>query len=133
MNSVVVCVVRFIFNQYKLRWFFDVFRDDITRYGLYFTEDDGEVDWDLPCLDPRETISKFEFTTLGLAEMKPSDRARHNVFNWVELTNEEDFLEGQNEEEEVAEDLAKMEGHTTAMEAPLYQSYRYFLFIRIVK
>lgn len=84
-------------------------------------------------MDPRETISKFEFTTLGLAEMKPSDRARHNVFNWVELTNEEDFLEGQNEEEEVAEDLAKMEGHTTAMEAPLYQSYRYFLFIRIIK
>lgn len=84
-------------------------------------------------MDPRETISKFEFTTLGLAEMKPSDRARHNVFNWVELTNEEDFLEGQNEEEEVAEDLAKMEGHTTAMEAPLYQSYRYFSFIRIIK
>lgn len=106
-------------------------KDDITRYGLYFTEDDGEVDWDLPCLDPRETISKFEFTTLGLAEMKPSDRARHNMFNWVELTNEEDFLEGQNEEEEVAEDLAKMEGHTTAMEAPLYQSYRVYIINKV--
>lgn len=66
--------------------------------------------------------------------MKPCDRARHNMFNWVELTNEEDFLEGQNEEQaEVAEDLAKMEGHTTAMEAPLYQPYRYFLHIQIYK
>ncbi|CAL7947967.1 unnamed protein product [Xylocopa violacea] len=106
-------------------------KDDITQYGLYFTEDDGEVDWDLPCLDPRETISKFEFTTLGLAEMKPSDRARLNVFSWVELTNEEDFLEGQNEEQEVAEDLAKMEGHATAMEAPLYQSYRVYIINKV--
>mgnify|MGYP004583455549 CR=1 FL=1 len=65
--------------------------------------------------------------------MKPSDRARHNMFSWVELTNEDDFLEGQNEEREVAEDLAKMEGHTTAMEAPLYQSYRYFLFMKFIK
>ncbi|PBC30557.1 target of rapamycin complex 2 subunit MAPKAP1 [Apis laboriosa] len=106
-------------------------KDDITRYGLYFTEDDGEVDWDLPCLDPKETISKFEFTTLGLAEMKPSDRARHNMFSWVELRSEEDFLEGQNEEQEVAEDLAKMEGHTTAMEAPLYQSYRVYIINKV--
>lgn len=106
-------------------------KDDITRYGLYFTEDDGEVDWDLPCLDPKEIISKFEFTTLGLAEMKPSDRARHNMFSWVELRSEEDFLEGQNEEQEVAEDLAKMEGHTTAMEAPLYQSYRVYIINKV--
>ncbi|XP_076755192.1 SAPK-interacting protein 1 isoform X3 [Xylocopa sonorina] len=106
-------------------------KDDITQYGLYFTEDDGEVDWDLPCLDPRETISKFEFTTLGLAEMKPSDRARLNMFNWVELTNEEDFLERQNEEQEVAEGLAKMEGHATAMEAPLYQSYRVYIINKV--
>lgn len=38
-----------------------LFREDITKYGLYLTEDDGEVDWDFPCLDPREIISKFEF------------------------------------------------------------------------
>lgn len=94
---------------------------------MYFTEDDGEVDWYLPCLDPKETISKFEFTTLGLTEMKSSDKARHNTISRVEIKDEEDFLEGQNkEQEEVAQDLAKMEGHTTAMEAPLYQSYRYY-------
>ncbi|KZC13286.1 PREDICTED: stress-activated map kinase-interacting protein 1 [Dufourea novaeangliae] len=107
-------------------------KEDITRYGLYFTEDDGEVDWDLPCLDPREIISKFEFTTLGLTEMKPSDRARYNMIGRVETKDEDDFLERQNKEQkEVAEDLAKMEGHTTAMEAPLYQSYRVYIINKV--
>ncbi|XP_031844317.1 SAPK-interacting protein 1 [Nomia melanderi] len=107
-------------------------KEDIARYGLYFTEDDGEVDWDLPCLDPREAISKFEFTTLGLTEMKPSDRARHNMAAHVETKDEDNFLERQNEEQkEVAEDLAKMEGHTTAMEAPLYQSYRVYIINKV--
>lgn len=102
------------------------FREDISRYGLYITEDDGEVDWAFPCLDPREAISKFEFTTLGLIEMKPSDRVRHNTFSCVEKKDEEDLERKDKEQEEVANDLAKMEGHTTAMEAPLYQSYRLF-------
>ncbi|XP_047352649.1 target of rapamycin complex 2 subunit MAPKAP1 [Vespa velutina] len=106
-------------------------KEDITKYGLYITEDDGEVDWDFPCLDPREIISKFEFTTLGLVEMKPSDRARHNTIKHIETeVNEE--LEGNNkEQEEVAKDLAKMEGHTTAMEAPLYQSYRVYIINKV--
>ncbi|GAB1866435.1 Stress-activated map kinase-interacting protein 1 [Camponotus japonicus] len=102
-------------------------KEDISRYGLYITEDDGEVDWAFPCLDPRETISKFEFTTLGLIEMKPSDRVRHNTFSCVEKKDEEDLERKDKEQEEVANDLAKMEGHTTAMEAPLYQSYRVYI------
>ena len=107
-------------------------KEDIARYGLYFTEDDGEVDWYLPCLDPKEMISKFIFTTLCLTEMKPSDKARHNTISRIEITNEDDFLEGRNkEQDEVAEDLAKMEGHTTAMEAPLYQSYRVYIINKV--
>ncbi|XP_076232253.1 SAPK-interacting protein 1 [Calliopsis andreniformis] len=107
-------------------------KEDITNYGLYFTEDDGEVDWYLPCLDPKETISKYEFTTLGLTEMTPSDKTRHNTIGRVETKDEEDFLEGYNKEQkEVAEDLAKMEVHTTAMEAPLYQSYRVYIISKV--
>lgn len=98
-------------------------RNEISQYGLYITEDDGEVDWDFPCLDPRETISKFEFTTLGLVEMKPSDKARHETVNTVVAKCEEEDKKDK-EKDVVAEDLAKMEGHTTAMEAPLYQLYR---------
>lgn len=109
-------------------------RTEIKQYGLYITEDDGEIDSAFPCLDPCETISKFEFTTLGLIEMKPSDKARHNAISTVEKKNVEDPEVKNKEQEEVANDLAKMEGHTTAMEAPLYQSYRYgFNFISNIK
>ncbi|KAK2584441.1 hypothetical protein KPH14_006821 [Odynerus spinipes] len=106
-------------------------KEDITKYGLYITEDDGEVDWDFPCLDPREVISKFEFTTLGLVEMKPSDRARHNTIKHIEMEVNEELVGKDKEQEEVAEDLAKMEGHTTAMEAPLYQSYRVYIINKV--
>lgn len=102
-------------------------KEDITKYGLYITEDDGEVDWDFPCLDPREVISKFEFTTLGLVEMKPSDRARHNTIKHVETEVNEESVGKDKEQQEEADGLAKMEGHTTAMEAPLYQSYRVYI------
>jgi len=56
--------------------------------------------------------------------MTPSDLARHNKKNSTEKKDEEDKERKDKEQEEVANDLAKMEGHTTAMEAPLYQSYR---------
>lgn len=102
-------------------------KEKISHYGLYITEDDGEIDSAFPCLDPYETISKFEFTTLGLIEMKPSDKARHNAISCVEKKNEEDLEIKNKEQEEVANDLAKMQGHTTAMEAPLYQSYRVYI------
>lgn len=106
------------------------YSQDISKYGLYITEDDGEVDWDFPCLDPTEVIAKFEFSTLGLVEMKPSDKARHSTLKTItEQTNEKEKLE--KIQEEVAKDLAKMQGHTTAMEAPLYQLYRSFSFFYI--
>lgn len=97
---------------------------DITKYGLYITEDDGEVDWDLPCLDPRETISKFGFTCLGLKEMTPHDRARHNTIVPKAVQRQENTEGKDTEQKSVAEDLAMMEDHTTAMEAPLYQLYK---------
>lgn len=104
-------------------------REDISKYGLYLTEDDGEVDWDFPCLDPRETIAKFEFTTLGLVEMKESDRARHDTVGPITKIDEEPAYDNGKEQQDIDEDLARMEGHTTAMEAPLYQLYR---FVRIL-
>ncbi|KAI4501175.1 hypothetical protein M0802_003548 [Mischocyttarus mexicanus] len=106
-------------------------KEDITKYGLYITEDDGEVDWDFPCLDPGEVISKFEFTTLGLVEMKPSDRLRHNTIRHIKTEVNEELERKDKEQEEVAKDLAKMEGHTTAMEAPLYQSYRVYIINKV--
>lgn len=56
--------------------------------------------------------------------MTPNDRARHNTIvpqstQKIENPNGKDA-----EQESVAEDLAIMEDHTTAMEAPLYQLYK---------
>lgn len=42
----------------------------VTNYGLYITEEDGEVDRDFPCLDAKEVVAKFGFTCLGLVEHK---------------------------------------------------------------
>ncbi|XP_043275029.1 stress-activated map kinase-interacting protein 1 [Venturia canescens] len=106
-------------------------KEDISKYGLYLTEDDGEVDWDFPCLDPRETIAKFEFTTLGLVEMKESDRARHDTVGPIAKIDEEPTPDNDKEQQDIAENLARMEGHTTAMEAPLYQLYRVYIINKV--
>lgn len=37
----------------------------VANYGLYITEEDGEVDSDFPNLDPKECVAKFGFTCLG--------------------------------------------------------------------
>lgn len=39
---------------------------------MHIAEDDGEIDWDFPCLDPRETVGKFGFKFLALVESKTS-------------------------------------------------------------
>lgn len=44
------------------------YRDSVNHYGLFIAEDDGAVDWDFPCLDSREVVSKFGFTYLALVE-----------------------------------------------------------------
>ncbi|XP_014251577.1 target of rapamycin complex 2 subunit MAPKAP1 [Cimex lectularius] len=50
-------------------------RDSASHYGLYIAEDDGDVDWDFPCLDSREVVGKFGFTYLALVER---DTVTHN-------------------------------------------------------
>lgn len=104
------------------------FRKEINKYGLYIAEDDGEVDWDFPCLDPREKIGKFEFSALGLVEMRLSDRLRHEPTGPVLPVKPEEIREATEKEQEIfAQDLARMRGHTTAIEAPMYQLFRYFI------
>nr|CAI5822841.1 unnamed protein product [Callosobruchus analis] len=52
----------------------------VSQYGLYITEEDGEVDRDFPCLDAKEPVSKFGFSTLGLVEHKEATKTveEHN-------------------------------------------------------
>lgn len=98
------------------------FRQDLSQYGLYMAEDDGEVDCDFPCLDPKEEIAKFDFTTLGLVELKPNEKERHKTIKT--LTIHKDESDTFDKIQQVENDLAKMAVHTNTMEAPLYQSYR---------
>lgn len=44
------------------------FRDSADCYALYIAEDDGNVDFDFPCLDSRETVAKFGFGFLAIVE-----------------------------------------------------------------
>ena len=45
-----------------------IIRDSVDCYALYIAEDDGEVDFDFPCLDSRETVAKFGFGFLAIVE-----------------------------------------------------------------
>ncbi|XP_063226054.1 stress-activated map kinase-interacting protein 1 isoform X2 [Bacillus rossius redtenbacheri] len=101
----------------------------VERYGLYIAEDDGEVDWDFPCLEPRETVAKFGFGFLALVERtekmlqnEKSDES-YEIFNLVEETAPSEPAAKKAQMQDV-DDLQRMKGHMTAMEAPLYQSYR---------
>ncbi|XP_043240686.1 target of rapamycin complex 2 subunit MAPKAP1-like isoform X3 [Amphibalanus amphitrite] len=42
-------------------------------YSLHIAEDDGEVDWDFPPLDDRETVAKFGFSVLALVETEQTE------------------------------------------------------------
>lgn len=48
----------------------DVSLKSVRNYGLYITEEDGEVDPDFPPLDVREPCSKFCFSHLALMERR---------------------------------------------------------------
>ncbi|XP_077300672.1 SAPK-interacting protein 1 [Arctopsyche grandis] len=58
----------------------DVALSSITNYGLFFCEDDGEVDTGLPCLDATEPCSKYGFTCLGLVDLKTVNFNQHTTF-----------------------------------------------------
>lgn len=109
----------------------DVQLQSVRHYGLYITEDNGEVDMDLPALDLREPCSKFGFSHLALAERRlDSFTSMSTRFEdrTLSITSESELNKLEAESRALAhqhnEDMARMLGHTSMMEAPLYQSYR---------
>lgn len=138
----------------------------VRHYGLYITEEDGEVEPDFPPLDVREPCSKFRFSHLALVERRlppppmtmmtaggghtnnnhgTSLAAPHPLANplglnvdyqrTLSMTSEMESVRSQalildektrrqNLQQQQTRDLATMNCHTTAMEAPLYRSYR---------
>lgn len=115
----------------------DIQLNSVKNYGLYITEEDGEVDMDFPALDLREPCSKFCFAHLALVERKYHDSlisqssSRCDYDRALSITSESDLnkmiAESKAQDEQQNEAMKKMLGHTTMMEAPLYQSYRVFI------
>lgn len=113
----------------------DVQLQSVRHYGLYITEEDGEVDMDLPALDIREPCSKFGFSHLALAERRldsiTSTTSSRYEDRTLSITSESELNKIEAESRALAhqhdEDMARMLGHTSMMEAPLYQSYRVYI------
>jgi hypothetical protein len=51
----------------------------VTDYGLYICEDNGEVEWDFPCLDAKEACSKFGLDCLGLVDLKTASKNNPDI------------------------------------------------------
>lgn len=46
----------------------------MDNYSLFIAEDDGSPDADFPCLEPKEVVAKFGFTSLALVRSsKPAN------------------------------------------------------------
>ncbi|KRT83193.1 hypothetical protein AMK59_3630 [Oryctes borbonicus] len=107
----------------------DIPLQPVTHYGLYLTEDDGEVDRDFPCLDPKECVAKFSFTYLSLVEHK-NGRISFDVSEQIfcEIKNDSATLK---QETALQESVALMEVHKTTMESQLYKSFQVFIINKV--
>lgn len=117
----------------------DVSLRSIKHYGLFMSEEDGEIDLDFPALDVREPCAKFCFTHLAIAERRPSDvqirsdqRTRSMELGEpstpIAISPPEGPPTSSRESKEMTdkqrEDLDKMLGHTSKLEAPIYRSFQ---------
>lgn len=107
----------------------------VTHYGLYITEEDGEVDRDLPCLDAKESVAKFGFPCLGLVEHKDAKSVTFDKSEAINLTTIDAYSRlrktREDESKQIKNDLQLMDVHNKAMEAPLYQSYHVFIIHKV--
>lgn len=42
----------------------------VEQFSLFIAEDDGSPDADFPCLEPKEVVGKFGFTSLALVKVE---------------------------------------------------------------
>lgn len=105
----------------------------IKHYGLFMTEEDGEIDTDFPPLDMGEPCVKFCFSHLAMAERRASDiqtqQARFSSITpglqVVPYSGGQSSSEFRDiSEDKLREDLFKMKDHTSKLEAPSYRAYQ---------
>ncbi|VEN35508.1 unnamed protein product [Callosobruchus maculatus] len=110
----------------------------VLQYGLYITEEDGEVDRDFPCLDAKEPVSKFGFTTLGLVEHKEATKTVNFPEEYQPMFNLDNNRtrtlsdkSKADENRQMENDIQAVEEHNKLMEAPLYKSFRAFMLSKV--
>lgn len=111
--------------------------ESVKHYGLYISEDNGEMDMDFPPLDLREPCSKFGFTCLTLAELRPTAHITRVDYRSLSMTSEVEAageaaiadVQGINSNNQ-SDDMAKMLGHNLMIEAPLYRTFRLYIIIK---
>uniref|UniRef100_A0A182P5W9 Uncharacterized protein n=1 Tax=Anopheles epiroticus TaxID=199890 RepID=A0A182P5W9_9DIPT len=116
----------------------------VRHYGLYMAEEDGELDLDFPPLDVNEPCSKFRFTHLVMAERRLTSLATPTSVTAASTTTpmikptKPQQAEVQTQRPETAdsmttsqrisnqqkEDLDRIKGHTSKIEAPLYRTFQ---------
>ena len=62
--------------------------EKVDAYSLLFAEEDGEYDFDFPCLDKSESIAKFHFTSLALV-LNPAKIFDNSAPNSAEKVTDE--------------------------------------------
>lgn len=104
----------------------------IKYYGLFMTEEDGEIDIDFPPLDMGEPCVKFCFSHLAIAERKASEIvSQPRLGSLTAGLPSVSLLSGQTSvefrdisEDKLKEDLFKMKDHTSKLEAPSYRAFQ---------
>ncbi|XP_065210665.1 target of rapamycin complex 2 subunit MAPKAP1 [Planococcus citri] len=142
--SVVSCakvsdLIGFILWKCTLQYSDYSFKDTVDFYALYIAEDDGEVDRVFPCLDPKETVSKFEFRMLALIERSSDEIDLEEKFSERRqlVPFEKDFPYQNNKSDgsydtvdgtdDKQYDMEQMSG----IDALLYKSYKVFLLSKV--
>ncbi|XP_055380351.1 stress-activated map kinase-interacting protein 1 [Condylostylus longicornis] len=101
----------------------------IRHYGLYITEDNGEMLSEFPPLDMKALCQKYEFQYLTLAERRPTNTTNRVDYRSFSLNSDTDTAreraldEAKDSNDNLAQDMERMLGHNLMIEAPVYSSY----------
>eukprot|EP00102_Acyrthosiphon_pisum_P021788 XP_016658998.1 PREDICTED: target of rapamycin complex 2 subunit MAPKAP1 isoform X4 [Acyrthosiphon pisum] len=96
-------------------------KDSVDCYALYIAEDDGEIDFDFPCLDSRETVAKFGFGFLAIVER--DSKFAPSTSNHSPTSQEGNSVLSENVNTKAQQQLEGELNKLLAIEAPLYQLY----------
>ncbi|XP_054273637.1 target of rapamycin complex 2 subunit MAPKAP1 [Macrosteles quadrilineatus] len=107
-------------------------KESVDYYSLHIAEDDGEVDWDFPCLDNRESVTKFTFNFLALVERDPKQEPPDKHATSVVIKAPNDPQIPRNRERVSESEAEKKQGDIDArIRAPMYESFKVYMLNKV--